>query len=541
MAKKSNRLAIAPAPVTRKDFRLAGSFATAFLTGIAGLLVEVVGARALAPFFGSSLMVWTAQITATLLFLALGYELGGRISRGLRAWHLPILMFTAALWLALYPALRSPVLGIASTIMGVSSGSFLSAVVLFGLPLLCVGAASPLLVSYIDQSRPGAGSAAGSLFFISTIGGLAGGWIAVFVVIPYLSVRLCIVGTGVVLALLGVVWSIWRRSPAPAALCIGALLAGLAMGVPPSSDIVRSPTGAPVRLLYSRQSEVGLIRVIDAPAYHPVRRALLINGSLQGGISLDTHEPYTDYIRQMDRAGQFYKPDARDSLILGLGAGLLARALHARGVRVTAVDIDKRVAYAARKFFDLPPEVDVRIADARSFLRADKAKYDLIFLDVFAGENLPWYLLTVEAFKEMRSHLRENGRLVINTITNASATSPALRGTVAALHAAFPDVAVFVGRQDYGQERRFLSAGEPLLVNAVVVAGEGLRDSGQNASTVFGTQDLEEVAVNEGAQAGTRVRPGTDDRSDIDYVDVSLREEWRRLTIAEFGPDILGD
>lgn len=292
---------------------------------------------------------------------------------------------------------------------------------------------------------------------------------------------------------------------------------------------------------YSRQSEVGLIRVIDAPAYHPVRRALLINGSLQGGISLDTHEPYTDYIRQMDRAGQFYKPDARDSLILGLGAGLLARALHARGVRVTAVDIDKRVAYAARKFFDLPPEVDVRIADARSFLRADKAKYDLIFLDVFAGENLPWYLLTVEAFKEMRSHLRENGRLVINTITNASATSPALRGTVAALHAAFPDVAVFVGRQDYGQERRFLSAGEPLLVNAVVVAGEGLRDSGQNASTVFGTQDLEEVAVNEGAQAGTRVRPGTDDRSDIDYVDVSLREEWRRLTIAEFGPDILGD
>ena len=54
---------------------------TAFLEGLCVLIVEIAGARALAPFFGGSLTVWTAQITATLLFLALGYGLGGKLSR----------------------------------------------------------------------------------------------------------------------------------------------------------------------------------------------------------------------------------------------------------------------------------------------------------------------------------------------------------------------------------------------------------------------------------------------------------------------------
>ena len=54
---------------------------TAFLEGTSVLIIEIAGARALAPFYGSSLKVWTAQITATLLFLALGYWAGGKVSR----------------------------------------------------------------------------------------------------------------------------------------------------------------------------------------------------------------------------------------------------------------------------------------------------------------------------------------------------------------------------------------------------------------------------------------------------------------------------
>jgi hypothetical protein len=83
---------------------------TAFLEGLCVLLIEIVGARAMAPYFGGTLTVWTAQITATLLFLALGYRLGGDLSRRPASWHLPVLFGAAGLWLLLFPFLRAPLM-----------------------------------------------------------------------------------------------------------------------------------------------------------------------------------------------------------------------------------------------------------------------------------------------------------------------------------------------------------------------------------------------------------------------------------------------
>ena len=209
--------------------------------------------------------------------------------------------------------------------------------------------------------------------------------------------------------------------------------------------------------------------MIDAPAQNPIHRALLINGVVQGGIAFDTHKSYMSFVDQMDRTGRYYQPHAKDALLLGLGAGLLPIELYRRGMKVRVVQPDPNIAYVARKFFDLPPEVDVQIADARSFLRSDPRQYDLIFLDVFAGEDVPWYLLTVEAFREMQAHLRTGGRLVINAITDEHGTSPGMIRLVADVHAVFPDVAVYLCQGDYGFQRRYLATGAPLVYNAVVV------------------------------------------------------------------------
>ena len=75
------------------------------------------------------------------------------------------------------------------------------------------------------------------------------------------------------------------------------------------------------------------------------------------------------FVDQMTRAGRYYQPHAKDALMLGLGAGLLPTELYQSGMRVTVVELDPKVEYVARKFFDLPPEIEVKIADARSFLR----------------------------------------------------------------------------------------------------------------------------------------------------------------------------
>src|SRR5206468_13043101 len=117
------------------------------------------------------------------------------------------------------------------------------------------------------------------------------------------------------------------------------------------------------------------------------------------------------------------------------------------GVKVTAVEIDPQIVELAKTYFDKPPAVDVRVSDARAFLRHDREKYDLIFLDTFASESTPWHMLTTEAFAEMKARLNPGGRLLINTVAYAGASGRAdgigPTRVEATIRAVFPDALVY--------------------------------------------------------------------------------------------------
>src|SRR5579872_7017384 len=75
-------------------------FATVGLSGAAVLIVEILGAKMLAPYVGTSHFVWTAQIAVTLVALAAGYALGGWVAdRSAQLRHLYMALLPAALWL----------------------------------------------------------------------------------------------------------------------------------------------------------------------------------------------------------------------------------------------------------------------------------------------------------------------------------------------------------------------------------------------------------------------------------------------------------
>ena len=523
-------------------------YPTAFLEGASVIIIEIAGARALAPFFGTSLQVWTATITVTLFFLAMGYGLGGVMARRLSAWMLPMLFALAGFWTALYPVWRTPVLDLTSQQLGVALGSLAAASLLFGVPLLMLGAVSPVLIAYIDRRRPGAGSAAGRLFFTNTMGGLVGGWVTAFALIPHSSLRVSLVATGIGLIVLGLLWLVITRSQGSAVVVLPMLLlAGYILVEwkpqrsffteytdPNTGEAVRTP----FELLYSRQSGIGLLQVLHFDHPRQLGRMLLINGVMQGEMNPETGRAHLnplnpDYIHNLHLLSYSHHPNAKTALQLGLGAGLLPTELARRGVKVTAVEIEPRMVELAREYFGLPPSVEVVIADARTFLRNDPSKYDLIFLDTFASESTAWYLLTKEAFVEMRGKLNPGGRLVINSVAYADPNLPGLERVETSVLAAFDEALVYP--EPASSDR------PDALINATIVAGEDLR--WQLTLPPNGDYRMPSLTRLTGRERPARAigRPTTDDRSDTDYVQAPMRIRWRTLIWDALNSTLLWD
>jgi predicted membrane-bound spermidine synthase len=505
--------------------------ATAFGEGLSVLVIEIAGARALAPYYGSSLKVWTAQITATLLFLALGYGAGGKFSRRPGAWKLGATLWAAGLWLALYPFMRNAVLSGTAASAGVALGSFLAAALLFGLPLLCLGALSPLLISRLDAIDKGAGSSAGALFFTNTLGGLAGGWLTALVLIPHIPLRLALAGTGIFLALMGSFWSLVLRKGKGGAAAAAPLTALVLMLIAPRPSASLSLNRMPTTVLVRQESGVGLIQVLDIGPYG---RTLLLDGVTQGGMSKETGTSVYEFTEYLNYLSYRYHPQAKSALLLGLGTGLLAKQLVKRGLSVSVAEIEPAMEGVARGWFGLPAEVVVHAEDARAWLNRTHETYDLVFLDAFAGENAPWYLSTREGLAQIKRALNPGGRLLINSVTRENG-SEGLDRLEAGLMEAFGEGLVFT---EAPQQRD-----KSDMINATLVAGAGLKaGTGKFPSTVVKRLEpkLAELAGHvRAAKAGAGIM--TDELCDLDYAESELRLEWRKLVFQALGPSVLAD
>src|SRR5665648_223306 len=96
MAKKQNIILESAPPPRLKQYE-----AMIFITGAVTLSLEVLASRIMTPYFGVSLYIWAGILSITLIFLALGYQLGGRMSQRREKETLPLSLPSAPLWAAL--------------------------------------------------------------------------------------------------------------------------------------------------------------------------------------------------------------------------------------------------------------------------------------------------------------------------------------------------------------------------------------------------------------------------------------------------------
>src|SRR6185436_10684685 len=164
--------------------------ALVFGAGIGALATEITASRLLAPYFGSSTIVWANLIGIVLAGLALGYWLGGKLAdRRPERRLLGLIVLAAALWVAMSPFLARPFLDAAvgnldDASAGAVIGSFFAVLLLFAPAVVLLGMVSPFAIRLAITDVESAGEVAGRFYALSTFGSLVGTFVPALIAIP---------------------------------------------------------------------------------------------------------------------------------------------------------------------------------------------------------------------------------------------------------------------------------------------------------------------------------------------------------------------
>lgn len=386
---------------------------TAAVTGAAILVVEILGAKMLSPYVGSSHFVWTAQIAVTLVSLALGYYFGGwLVDRSADLQRLYKCIAIAALYLAATVPFVEKV-AYAFLNFKLEMGAFLASNFLFLVPLTLLAATGPFLIRVLTQSVQNIGGQVGRLSAVSTLGSVIGTILIGYLLLPYLANSTTMfVTAGTLLALAIIYFAVWARGQKSLAVTIG--LGALFLS---GSLLIRDEFTAQPRSmvrLYNGNSNFGQIQVLEHKNSH--RRYYLNDYLVQNTYDSQEKASMSLFTYMLHELAWAYSPSLKNALCIGLGIGIVPGALAREGVQVDVVEINPAIVPVAKKYFDFDDSaVNVTIGDGRFFINKSQKKYDAIVLDAFLGDSSPSHLMTREAFAEMARLLGTNGVLVINS------------------------------------------------------------------------------------------------------------------------------
>jgi spermidine synthase len=471
-----------------------------FLSGAALLGLEITASRVLAPTFGSSLFVWGSLIGIVLTGLAIGYWAGGIAADRLPTPYLLISALTlGAVLVALVPVIDGPVL---TWIVGWDPGPrldpLLAAAILFGPASIVLASASPIAVRLAASSLERLGRTAGRLFSISTAGSIFGTFVTAFWLVPELGTDQVLAVAAVTLVSAALIVALAVRL-VPAALALSAALAGtvvLAVSLAPADTQQLKGVAAQNWSPLYRQREnrtpgpldpasIGMInstftvREARDTQYHRLvvvddddSRYLRFDNSFQSGMWLNdpnrTRFLYTDYLD----LGLAHRPSARNVLFIGLGGGSAPKRMWRDfpDLRLQVAELDPAVVNAAYRWFELPrsPRLTVDTDDGRQWLTRHEQKWDVIVIDAFYADSIPFHLATHEFLELVRERLTPGGVVVVNIIGAVTGSeSKLLRSLTKTYRSAFPTVLLYPVYETVGDRNPTYAR------NVILVATDG--------------------------------------------------------------------
>ena len=384
---------------------------TATTTGAAVMIIEILGAKLLAPYFGTSHFVWTAQIGVTLLALAAGYAAGGWLAdtSPRLAWIYGGIA-AAGVWLCVSVPVAEPAAYFCLR-FSLPVGSLLGALLLFFVPLALLAMVGPFFARMLTATLENVGRIVGRLISLGTLGSVAGTVLISYVLIPRLANSVTMYACAAALLVVAAIYfAIWERKALPPVLFFGGLGAfGGFIGA--AQPMLAMKPGW--HELYRGNSNFGMLQVIEDDSGQ--RRYYLNDLLTQNSYEPQTRQSVSLFSYMLYGLAQTYAVETRDVLCIGMGVGIVPMQFAREGANVQVVEINPAVVPLAEKYFDFEPaKVHLAIGDGRQFVTLTTNRYDVILLDAFLGESPPSHLMTREAFAAMRRCLKPGGVLVMN-------------------------------------------------------------------------------------------------------------------------------
>lgn len=404
-----------------------------FFGGASVMTVEMSASRLLAPYFGTSLFIWAILIGLVMIYLTLGYWLGGRLAdRYPRASFLYGVTAIAGFAVGLIPLISRPILswsieGFAGYSVGIFIGSLVGVVLLFSIPLTLLGFISPFAIRLRSVSATKAGGTAGNVSALSTLGSILGTFIPVFFLIPYIGTAATLYTASATLLVFSILGLVVTGAMRPAAIYGAMLLVVLGLAFFVQGGLVKPPQRG--ELIYEKESAYNYIQVVQ----EGTRTELMLNEghaihSIYDPNNLLTGGPWDYWLIAPYFNKNYSAADIKGMAMIGSAAGTAMRQYEQvyPGVPVDGIEIDPEIVAVGEKYFgmDKLKYATVHEQDGRTYLKTEgkDKKWSVVGIDAYHQPYIPFHLTTKEFFQEISDHLVPNGVAMINAGRTADDT-----------------------------------------------------------------------------------------------------------------------
>ena len=433
-----------------------------FLSGAIGMGLELIAARVLSPYVGSSNVVWTSIIGIILASMSLGYWIGGKkADKNANIDILSKIILTSALFTSAIPLLETAIVKqLAGMVGNLIIAAILCAIIVFSIPSFLLAMVSPFAVKIKSKEDDEIGTLSGRISSLSTIGSIVGTFLMGFVLIPNIGVSNINIGVTLTLVIMSI---IAREKKDKKYICSTIILVCIMMVIMLLGKWIFKLSNP--NILLDTDSQYSRIWVKEIQTEQGTYKTLQVDTGLESYINTETGEMGAKYLRFYDLF-EYFNKDAKSTLLIG-GAAYTYPIHYLQKYTdktIDVIEIDDKMTQIAVEQFGLninDKRLKVYNQDGRSYLNYSQNKYDTILIDAFKGLNAPFELTTYEALTNAKNMLNENGIVFTNIIASIEGEdSDFIEYEYATYKAVFDDVKIFfVSNKDRTDKQNLILVG----------------------------------------------------------------------------------